>query len=408
MSWLERIKEDIIITTGDGKEYRPLYVYYTKATDYNFTEFNYPGILGSRIDKKQPRGSRFDLRVIFQGEDHLTTAAEFEESNRDARPWTISHPLLGVATVQCVSLNQNVRDLAQSVFTGLCIETITDDYPKAPENAQEAAQALLDEFGDFSDETFTNSDFDTADQILLNDNVNGAFAVGKDLIPDPTQFQEYFNFYKTAENAVLGATIAPLAAITQARALYTYPLNLFISARQRVNFLASQFSALFTEVDNLVSYEQKQVFENNIGLTIGAACVSAITPESAEDYPDATKVLEVQDIIIEQFTQYLDRLGELQADNGLEPGNYQPNFEALTKLYELVYLTYSKLTEIALDAKQERTIILPAATDLVNLTHQLYGLEESGDNIKRLQENNSLSFDELIEIPKDRKIVYYV
>lgn len=408
MSWLERIQEDIIIITGDGKTYRPLYVYYNKATEWNFTEYNYPGVLGSRVDKQQPKGSRFDLRIIFQGEDHLDDAAEFEVSNRDRRPWTISHPLLGVSTVQCISLNQNVRDLAQSVFTGVCIETIEDDYPKAPENPEAAAEALLEEFGDISDEQFTDADFNTTDQILLQDNVQGAFAVGKDLIPDTSQFQQYFNFFNAASNAVLGATIAPLAAITQARALYTYPLQLIQTARERVDFLSRQFSTLFTEVENLGTFEQKQIFENNVGLTIGALCVSAITPKSSSDYTDATEVTQVQDILVDTFSQYLDRLGEIQADNALELGNYQPNFSTISKLYELVYLTYSKLTEIALEAKQERTIILPNATDLVNLTHQLYGLTESGENIQRLQENNTLSFDEIIELPKDKKIVYYV
>ena len=44
MSWIERIKNDIIITTGDGKVYTPLYSIGGKTVEYNIAEFNFPNI----------------------------------------------------------------------------------------------------------------------------------------------------------------------------------------------------------------------------------------------------------------------------------------------------------------------------------------------------------------------------
>jgi hypothetical protein len=41
MSWIENIKNDLQITTGDGKKYKPSWLNATKSIDYNISEFEF-------------------------------------------------------------------------------------------------------------------------------------------------------------------------------------------------------------------------------------------------------------------------------------------------------------------------------------------------------------------------------
>lgn len=80
----------------------------------------------------------------------------------------------------------------------------------------------------------------------------------------------------------------------------------------------------------------------------------------------------------------------------------------LTKLNQLVNITLPNLLNIALDARSERYIITNKDTNAILLTHQLYGLDDNDANLEELIENNQLAMDELIQINKGRKIIYYV
>ncbi len=41
MSWLDKIRQDLIITTGDGVTHTPLYINASKQREYNTSEFEY-------------------------------------------------------------------------------------------------------------------------------------------------------------------------------------------------------------------------------------------------------------------------------------------------------------------------------------------------------------------------------
>jgi len=77
MSWIEKIKEGIKITTGDGEIYEPLYILSSKSIDYNVAEFNFPNVNGTLVKVGNKRGTRHSLRIIFQGEDHLDVSDRF-------------------------------------------------------------------------------------------------------------------------------------------------------------------------------------------------------------------------------------------------------------------------------------------------------------------------------------------
>ena len=89
MSWIEKINSGIVITCGDGKRYEPHYILAEKSVEYNVAEFDFVNIEGTLVKRSKPRGRRFPIELLFQGDNHLDVADAFEMSAKDDRPWNI-------------------------------------------------------------------------------------------------------------------------------------------------------------------------------------------------------------------------------------------------------------------------------------------------------------------------------
>jgi hypothetical protein len=45
---------------------------------------------------------------------------------------------------------------------------------------------------------------------------------------------------------------------------------------------------------------------------------------------------------------------------------------------------------------------------VINITHRFYGLDLADENITRIIDSNNIGINEILEVKKGRKIVYYV
>ena len=129
MSWVTKIKTDFIITTGDNAVYRPDWLNAEKEFEYNLTEFNFPDTAGSFIDRREVKGTRYALTIIFQGEDNLDISSDFKASADNRKAWIIEHPLYGRLRVQPSSLKFDDTKINATTITGVVIETNEDAVP---------------------------------------------------------------------------------------------------------------------------------------------------------------------------------------------------------------------------------------------------------------------------------------
>ena len=121
MSWIEKVENEIQITTGDGKIYTPQYIDAEYLQDFNLSSFNFRGVKGSLVKRQEPQGRKFGLKIFFQGDSHLDVAESFRLSSYDKRFWTISHPYYGQIFVQPRSLRfnnkkHNLTEITVAVF----------------------------------------------------------------------------------------------------------------------------------------------------------------------------------------------------------------------------------------------------------------------------------------------------
>lgn len=404
MSWLDKIKGELTITTGDGKSYTPLYVKPKRAVKFNLKEFEFPDINGALVKRKAAKARRFPVEFIFQGADHLDEVARFEVSATDPRPWKISHPYYNDLTVQPVSLGYSDEDQNLTKITGVLVETISEVRPSTVTDPTEKVlsdkvstdEALAEAYAD-------NVDPDAADINSMNVQTADIYADGQTLATGDFG-SSYYNAFQAATSAINNATAAPLSAMRSIQTMITAPSLFEANVRDRVNLLTTQFERLVDTIENNIPVSRKRQFEAMGGTVISSMASAAISG----DYTTKTEVLDMADQISVNYELYLTTLDSVQTETGGEPESYIPNAGALIALQSLISFTVSALFEIALTAQQERVIYLDRPGTPIELAYRFYGLDADDSTIERFIETNNLHINEYLLIEAGRHIVYYV
>jgi hypothetical protein len=119
-------------------------------------------------------------------------------------------------------------------------------------------------------------------------------------------------------------------------------------------------------------------------------------------------VLDVITTLTTNYNLYVASVDSLQVGNGGAPGNYNPNANFQTALNTLVNLTVSSLFSIALNARQERAVILAEDDNIITLAHRFYGPSVNDDKIIEFKLSNNIGISEILGLRKGRRVIYYI
>ena len=408
MSWTEKLKKGLEITTGDGKKFFPLYLLDPKTTNFNVAEFEFPNIEGTLVKRSLVKGTRHKLTFFFQGEDHLEESLAFETSAKDKRPFKISHPFFGLLTVQPTSLEYDPTGLNLTKITGEFIETIGDEYPRIVKDNKNEILFNYENTKKALNQSFSSNVRPTAsDYVEMGGNNDKLYSLGAESVKSGNQANEYFQIYQRAN-----ASISSLAANTNIVAQYAIDLyvkpSLFINkVKNRITLLANQLESISDAIDSLNSFNQKTIYEMT-GASIVAGMVNASVNPAADDFQNSNEVVEIIDLILVTWELYLDNLQGLQTITNDTVDSYVPDFDSLNQLINLVNFGTSNLLNIALQAQSQRSILLDSDSNAIILAHRFYGLNAGDSMLNKFINQNNLSKTELFQIKKGRKIVYFV
>lgn len=98
----------------------------------------------------------------------------------------------------------------------------------------------------------------------------------------------------------------------------------------------------------------------------------------------------------------------MQSGTGGNPQDFIPEADTIISLNNIVNFTLANLFNIAVDAKQERQIVLEDDSNFINLTHRLYTMDIDDLNLDELMRNNNLGLNGLLNIKKGTVITYYI
>ena len=411
MTWIEQVESPFTIITADGANYIVNWKNATNAVDYWIAEFTFPNLNGSKVDRGTPRGTRYDIEFYFQGDNNIEQAKTFRKSADVLGPWTLLHPIYGQLLVQPVGLFFDNSQMGSTKVTGQVIETIAIENPVTKVNPID--NILLSKTN--SDAAFINSITTKpsgSDIQNLQKNNSYLYKTTIPILKLPADVQKFFNLFSIAQANINNAFASPQVAMNAVQQVINAPALIENSVQIRTQTLSNQFQSLRTQIQPKNSYQKISVATKQLYAVSGAAAISSLAVAAATplqgNYTNMTSVLNVISLVTKSYNLFISDLDSLQSTNGAAIDSYIPDYNAFISLRDLVSFVVANLFSVALLSKRERTIILDNDTNLVVLTHMIYGLDEFDNNMNELMANNGWGINQLIQIKKNTKVVYYI
>jgi len=412
MSWIEDIKTDYVITTGDGKEYRPNWLNANNSIAFNITEFEFPGVPGTFVDRREAKGRRYNIEIYFQGENNLDVSAAFSESSEDKRYWVVAHPMYGNLNVQPISLNFDDSEYNVTKITGTIVETITDINPRAvviPEDKIEEEAEHISEVASIGFDASIVPDSSDINKMLADTGVY--YANNSVSIVESDDGEGYFNFFNEAQGATRNAASDAAGAMQSIQTFLRAPAMFQQSVDSRVSMLLSNFNSLRTTISgNLenIPKSEREIFEALGAGILSSMALAASTIFNENDYPTRKSVFDMVDLLLNSYNTFLEDLDGLQIGSGGDPLDYVPKAQTIIDLNGLFNFTMGNLFKISFEAKQERVYTVVDDTNWFVLTNLLYGSKFLDEKMEELRRNNNLGLKGVLNIEKGIEIKYFV
>lgn len=409
MSWITRITQQMIIRTGDGVEYEPQWMNASYDQRYNFNIFNYINVPGSQINQEEPQSRRFNLELHFIGDNHIDIGEQFRISAADRRPWTILHPFYDEITVHPIRLRFDHTQYNVTTITGQVIETIADRFPRETADRELVLQLQKDEVDELAALTFQDQT-DTITASEVND-ISGSIdqiEANSNTILDEANQIEFRNRVLNAQRDLNAITTEPLQFLRTLQSTINFPSTVEVAVRARVENLVETFERVVESLANITGLSRNsKVYGESTGATIVSACITASTT-NREGVQTRGEIEDLIDLVLNTYERYLTVLDGFETTTQTQVNSYAADPNTQSQLSQFMYFALSALIDISLDSQQEITVVNEADSNVIILTHRFYGLDENDENLDRFIETNNISLEELLLVPKDREVVYYV
>ena len=389
MSWKDNINDKINITTGDGKIYNLNYKLASRRVDFNVSEFNFPNIDGTLVNRQNIKGYKHELILFFQGKNHRQDFLDFEESSKDKRRWELIHPTYGVVLAQPISLLDNPTGISNTTVTISLIETIEDEYPNTTQSPIDQLNIDIENGNESLVDNFT-AELSPKDTAKMVNTINELYDSGASSVQageNSFKYLELFNQSKTS--------------ISKLVEFLGYPAKFNSNIGYKLSLFKNQFKKLNRVFNSVVD---KLTFE-----LYGNAIVTAMIDTAVNGtYNNSNEVVDVIQIVTTLYNDFILELDNIQTSNGAELDSFIPNYTYTSNLSQLINSSISQLFLIALSSKQERKVILDADSNVILLTHRFYGIDKNNSTIEDFISQNNIGNSELLKIKKGREVIYYV
>ena len=404
MAWKERLENiKFTIKTGDGAVYYPLWRDSAKSTKLNFAKYDFINVKGSFIDRKESESGSFPLNFYFTGEDNLDQAKAFENSAKDKRLWTITHPFYGTLSGHPTNIERNDNSFGNTEINVLFWESIADDYPEDSDSIPDEVEDRVVRLNSLGIQNYVSkAQPQTGDINDLKSSIEISAARF-----EPDKFS--FNDYRALKNKALGdlnlLIQETLVAISTAQLVLSEPANFERNIRNKIDSV----KAAYDEVKSTINQENRQskyYFESQAATLIANLAKSSVNP-LLDDYILRSDIESVNSELLGLYNDYLITIDANQIPLENINDEYSPDIDLQSALIDLVTYTSQSLFVLSFDARQERSIILEKDSNLIVLTHRFLGLA-SDENLEIFKRINKIGLSETYRIKKGRLITYYI
>jgi hypothetical protein len=407
MSWIDQIENRAFsITTGDGRVYTPLLRVSETNKEFNTSVFDFINKEGSLIDRKKVKARKFPLTFYFQGADNIKMADEFDHSANDPRAWNVVHPFYGSIVGQPLSLSRNDSSFNVTEINVDFWETITDVLPKQGVSIPDIISAKQIDFKVIAPVDYANKvDLKPADVTrvkTISEQLTGTISSALDAA-SYNDFQQLKNEMATKVDNLI---TSPVAAIQSIMDVIEMPGKLNTSTLLRIE-LAQAVYANVKAILAKFNSNNKAYFEVNGGAAIISMANIVIRPDIG-DFVTRSELQLIADSLINLYTDYRTTVDNSYVKDVDVTNRFSASAQIQNLVRDTVVSTVNGLIGQALNAKQERVVLLEKDSNLILLTHKYMGLDTSDENLTRFRKINNIKNKKLFSIKKGTPIRYYV
>jgi hypothetical protein len=158
---------------------------------------------------------------------------------------------------------------------------------------------------------------------------------------------------------------------------------------------------------NSLSVRNNKAYFESTGAGVLMACANALVNPIDGDYVTRTDVLNASALLSALYADYLLVLDGAYIPVTDTANSFSASNETQTLLQQTIIGTIANLAALALNAKQERTVILSKDSNLIVLTHKYMGLDAADINLETFRQINNIKNNRLFNVLKGSKIKYY-
>lgn len=404
MSWSDDINNiQFEIVTGDKKVWKPyLSQSYEKTIEYAGVQYEFINRIGSLFARRLPKGRSYPLEFSFIGENNVKNANAFELSARDYRAWKITHPFYGNIQVQPLSMKMVSTGMNATTITCQVIESNDAVQPSEYPDYSDLISSLIENVSDAILEQASTDEISASDAQLITDDIGNMGKIIERLIKLNEEYKAYKKALNEALNAIDNAMAMTAGFIAAAQQLISLPATIASNIGARFSALVSMMESLKDSIQGIASGEYfKKLFYNLIGATVVSSMAKAVATQNDGDFQTKAEVALYVQKLTDEYESFIELL------YGLEDENFTPDHKVALSLHILMCETMANLYQVMFSAKQERIMYPEKDTNIILLAHRLYGIA-SDDNINKVKSTNSIGLSEILNIKKDRPIIYYV
>lgn len=419
MSWIDRVTEAAYTSPG-GTRQTFLFEDLSKEIDKRAAVFQFPGVDGSYLQDNGQSERRFPLRCLFTGADCDKAAEAFEGLLLERGEGKLEHPLYGKKNVVPYGTITRRDDLVhganQSVIEVTFWSTLGAIYPSSGFDAKGQLLTALAASSDKVSRSFSKAaKLQTearraAAKLTVREalrNVQAAMgkvaAVTDSVNREFRQLQSEINF---GLDVLIGT---PLLLAQQILNLCTAPARALAGILSRLDAYASLLDRMIkssasspADISVIPALRVRRQNEFQIASLFASAAVqggvTSVTENTFTAKPEAIAAAEAVIAQADALTLWSDQRYDDQEQ--IDAG------EGYQALQDSIALAVGFLVEISFSLVPERAIVLDRPRNIIELAAELYGSID--DRLDFLIDTNKLTGSAIIELPRGRRILYYV
>ena len=428
--WQNRIKEGAYKSPG-GTRIPFKFVEVSRTTPLRRTKFSFNGLNDDYVQSNGYGSREYPLTCYFSGRDHDRIANAFEVALLEDGIGNLEHPLYGTFPVIAVGDIARRNDLVsgnnQSVVEVTFSTTLPRVYPAGQGFPKSEILAGIDDFNLAAALAFSESvdlstvarqaEFRSAVRAVLG-TIRGAFAEAQGITATARrELEAQVSLINEALDVLVGS---PLNLAQALAGLILAPARAFLGLKGRLEgyglmilgilrAFQSTSGASSSLPETLIAQRNQFYLADFVALTAVAGGVQSTTDANYTTRPEALRaaqtVLDQLDDAVEWRDTRIENITTTDEGSSLAP--VIDTGTAYRPLQHAVAQAMGFLISASFQLVPERAIVLGRNRTILDVCGELYG-STADERLNFLIQSNNLSGDQILELKRGDRILYYV